>query len=347
MSTNQSIQQPSVHKTGRGLLRLVSTKDLSRDEWLDVRKRGIGSSDSSAAIGLNPYKSQMELWLEKTNRDQHLAQPDPDDDSAPVFWGVVLEPVVASQYQRRSGNKVRKVNAVLQHPEIPWMLANIDREVVGSADVQILECKTAGINGARLWRDGVPKYVEVQVMHQLAVTGKQAADVAVLLGGQQLEVYRIERDELLIKHLIELERQFWHWVETDTPPPADGSDSADRALRQLYPHDHDEVLDFTAHADLNQSFNQLVQVRDQLTSLNLQEAQLKQFLQQTLGDATKARFALGSISWKRSKDTVALNTKNLLKEQPDMLDRYGEIRQGSRRFTVQQNTQPKQGAHHD
>lgn len=163
---------PTNKKTGRGVLRLVSTRDLSRDDWLDVRKRGIGSSDSSAAIGLNPYKSQLELWLEKTNRDQHLAKPNPDDDTAPVFWGVVLEPIVASQYQRRSGKKVRKVNAVLQHPDIPWMLANIDREVVGSADVQILECKTAGINGARLWRDGVPRYVEVQVMHQLAVTGK-------------------------------------------------------------------------------------------------------------------------------------------------------------------------------
>lgn len=200
------------------MLRLVSTKDLSRNDWLDVRKRGIGSSDSSAAIGLNPYKSPLELWLEKTNRNHGLAKPDSDDDTAPVFWGVILEPVVASQYQRRTGNKVRKVNAVLQHQEHPWMLANIDREVVGSAEVQILECKTAGINGARLWRDGVPKYVEVQVMHQLAVTGKQAADVAVLLGGQQLEVYRIERDEILIQNLIELEQQFWRYVETDTLP---------------------------------------------------------------------------------------------------------------------------------
>src|SRR5690606_9650783 len=152
---------------------------------------------------------------------------------------------VAAQYQRRSGNKARKVNAVLQHPEIAWMLANIAREVVGSTEVQILECKTAGITGAKLWRHDVAKYVEVQAMHQLAVTGKQAADVAVLLGGQQLEVYRIERDELLIKHLIELERQFWHYVETDTPPPADGSDSAEQALRLLYPGDDGEELDFT------------------------------------------------------------------------------------------------------
>ena len=73
--------------------------------------------------------------------------------------------------------------------------SNIDREVTGSSEVQILECKTAGINGVKLWKDGVPEYVQLQVMHQLAVTGKQAADVAVLLGGQHLEIHRIERDE--------------------------------------------------------------------------------------------------------------------------------------------------------
>lgn len=115
------------------------------------------------------------------------------------------------------------------------MLANIDREVIGSPEVQILECKTAGISGARLWRGGVPEYVQVKVPNQLAVTGKQAADVAVLVGGQELRTFRIERDEAMIAQLIELEHQFWHYVETDTPPPADGTDSANTALRCLFP----------------------------------------------------------------------------------------------------------------
>jgi len=316
------------------MLRLVSTKDLSRNDWLDVRKRGIGSSDSSAAIGLNPYKSPLELWLEKTNRNHGLAKPDSDDDTAPVFWGVILEPVVASQYQRRTGNKVRKVNAVLQHQEHPWMLANIDREVVGSAEVQILECKTAGINGARLWRDGVPKYVEVQVMHQLAVTGKQAADVAVLLGGQQLEVYRIERDEILIQNLIELEQQFWRYVETDTPPPADGSDSADQALRLLYPEDNGVVTDFSEDQVLSQTYTELRQVRLSLAELGTQESVLKQRLQEAMGPATKAVFAEGSVTWKKAKDSVALDLEALLKARPELKALYQTSKPGSRRFLV-------------
>lgn len=229
----------------RPALKLVKTNDLSREQWLDVRKRGIGSSDAAAAVGLNPYKSQLELWMEKTGRTELLPQVDPNDETSPMYWGTLLEPIVAAHYTKRSGNRVRRINAVLQHPNEPWMLANIDREVVAASDVQLLECKTAGINGARLWQDGVPEYVQLQVMHQLAVTGKQAADVAVLIGGQELRIHRIERDEDLIQRLVELERQFWAYVEQDRQPPADGSDSADLALRCLFPQDTGQVIDLS------------------------------------------------------------------------------------------------------
>src|SRR3546814_2808524 len=76
----------------------------------------------------------------------------------PIF----LEPYVAVAYQQKTDHKVRKINAVLQHPTFNFMLANIDREVVGCPEVQILECKTAGEFGSRLWRDGVPEYVQLQ-----------------------------------------------------------------------------------------------------------------------------------------------------------------------------------------
>ena len=237
-------------------MRLVKTIDLPRDDWLAVRKQGIGSSDAAAAVGLNPYKSQLELWLEKTGRDAGLPKIDPHDEESPAFWGNFLEPIVAAHYTKRTGNRVRKINAVLQHPDPDksWMLANIDREVIGASDVQILECKTAGINGARLWKEGIPEYVQLQVHHQLAVTGKQAADVAVLLGGQHLEIHRIERDEILIGRLIELERRFWQYVETDTPPPADGSESADTALKALYPCDTGTTVDFSDDRNLSATF---------------------------------------------------------------------------------------------
>lgn len=320
----------------RPALRLVGTKDLSRDDWLAVRKRGIGSSDAAAAVGLNPYKSQLELWLEKTGRDSSLPRSDADDEESPTYWGNILESIVARHYTQRTGNRVRRINAVLQHPDtkLDWMLANIDREVTGVEDVQILECKTAGINGARLWKEGVPVYVQLQVMHQLAVTGKQAADVAVLLGGQQLEIHRIERDDELIHWLIELEKEFWGYVQRDTPPPADGSDSAERALRCLYPQDQGRTLDFSKDAALSAAFDELKSVRATLDRQSKREAELKQQLQQAMGDASRAVFANGMVSWRKAKDSVTLDVSQALKEKPYLLARYPTTKIGSRRFLI-------------
>lgn len=330
----QTLQNPS--SKPRPALRLVGTKELPREDWLAVRKQGIGSSDAAAAVGLNPYKSQLELWLEKTGRDSSLPKLDHNDEESPAYWGNILEPIVATHYTKRSGHRVRRINAVLQHPDpkLPWMLANIDREVIGTDNVQILECKTAGINGARLWKEGVPEYVQLQVMHQLAVTGKQAADVAVLLGGQHLEIHRIERDESMIARLIDLERLFWDYVVSDTPPPADGTASAEAALRCLYPEDNRQTLDFSQHTELASTYLELKAIRQRIAQQETREAQLKQALQQAMGAATRAEFAEGYISWKKSKDSTGLDIEQMLKDKPYLQARYPKIKTGSRRFMI-------------
>ena len=329
------MSQPESAGPGRNrpALRLVETKDLAREDWLKVRKSGIGGSDAAAAVGLNPYMSPLELWLDKTGRDAGLAKPDPHDTSEPIYWGTLLEPIVAAAYTQQTGNRVRKVNAVLQHSTIPFMLANLDREIVGVPGVQILECKTAGEFGARLWRDGVPEYVQLQVQHQLAVTGKLAADVAVLLCGQKLEVHRIERDDELIARLIPLEARFWRYVETDTPPPADGSESADRALRHLYPGNAGTV-DFTDDRRMSQAFADLVAVRGEIELREEHGAKLKQTIQQAMGDASRARFETGEVSFKRSKDSDGIDLKRLLADHPELESQYAITKPGSRRFLI-------------
>ncbi|WP_036019000.1 YqaJ viral recombinase family protein [Paraburkholderia mimosarum] len=314
-------------------LRLVETRGLSRTDWLQVRRTGIGGSDAAAAVGLNPYKSQLELWLEKTGRDAALTTPDPGDTTQPAYWGTLLEPIVAAAYTQQTGNRVRKINAVLQHSTIPWMLANLDREVIGVPGVQILECKTAGEFGARHWREGVPEYVQLQVQHQLAVTGKAAADVAVLLCGQQLDVHRIERDDALIARLIPLEAQFWRHVQTDTAPPADGSESADRALRCLY-QGAGGTVDFADDRRLSSVFADLVAVRADIEQRETQEALLKQTIQQAMGEADRAIFETGSVSFKRSRDSSGVDLKRLLADNPAVAHQYAITKPGPRRFVV-------------
>lgn len=332
-STSQPMQTlPST----RSALRLVKTTHMSRQEWLEVRRRGIGSSDAAAAVGVSPYQSPLELWMIKTGRTQGLPQLDADDDRTPVHWGQVLEPIVARAYERRTGNRVRRVNAVLQHPDPDrhWMLANIDREVVANPQVQILECKTAGLFGARHWQDGVPEYVQVQVQHQLAVTGKGAADVAVLIAGQELRIFRIERDESLIADLIQLERHFWRFVETDTPPPVDGSGSSDRALQALFPADHGEVRDWRQDNAWSDRFWKLLELREQRQSLEAEEQSITQEIKCAMGDASKALFADGAVSWKRSRDRQVLDTDLLYKNHPKLAARYQCLQPGSRRFRI-------------
>ncbi len=109
-------------------MRLIDTRKIEHADWLEVRKTGIGGSDAAAAVGLSPYKSQLELWMEKTNRDAELPRPDPKDTTEPIYWGTMLEPIVAASYTQQTSNKVRKVNAVLRHPLFPFMLAPCSRQ---------------------------------------------------------------------------------------------------------------------------------------------------------------------------------------------------------------------------
>ena len=316
--------------------RLVSTKQLSQIEWLEVRKQGIGSSDCAAACGLNPYMSMLELWMIKTGRIQQSIE-DENSGHAPLYWGKQLEPLVAEYYSMHTNYKVHRVNAVLQHPDSDkhFMLANLDYSVVGDADVQILECKTAGEYGAKLWRDGVPLYVLCQVQHQLAVTGKQAAHVCVLICGHETRIFKVTRSESVIEHIVNAERYFWECVEKDTPPSVDASESAAKALQLLYPeHIPLTTTDLSGDDEANQQFNELIKQRNLLAQHQEQFDLLKHQLQLKVKDAERATFKDGSITWKKSKDSIGLNSKALLKLHPEYLEQFPQTKQGSRRFQI-------------
>ena len=317
-------------------LRLLKTKDLPRDDWLKARKQGLGSSDAATALGLNPYQSPLSLWLDKTQAETS-SDIDPEDDSQPTYGGTVLEPIVATHYSKRTGNKVRRVNAVLQHPDPDkhFMLANLDYSVVGDADVQILECKTAGEYGAKLWRDGVPLYVLCQVQHQLAVTGKKAAHICVLICGHETRIFKVTRSESVIQHIINAERYFWECVEKDIPPEADASESAAKALQQLYPeHTPLSCVDLTEVELANELFDQLIEEKNQIEQHQSQFDLLKHRVQALMQEHERAVFQQGSVTWKKSKDSISLDIKSLLQHQPELIQQYPLQKAGSRRFNI-------------
>jgi putative phage-type endonuclease len=316
--------------------RLVNTKDMAYQDWLEVRKQGIGSSDAATACGLNPYMSMLELWLIKTGRQTQSIE-DESSGVAPLYWGKQLEPLVAEYYSMHTNNKVRRVNAVLQHPDPDkhFMLANLDYAVVGSDEVQILECKTAGEHGAKLWCDGVPLYVLCQVQHQLAVTGKQAAHVCVLLCGHETKIFKVTRSESVIEHITNAERYFWSCVEKDTSPSVDASASAAKALLQLYPqHIPLSVEDLSQNKEANQIFESLLKEKQHLEKHQNNFDELKHQIQMLMKEAERATFKCGSVVWKKAKDSTSLDTKALLKHQPDLIQQYPLPKLGSRRFNI-------------
>ena len=336
LKQNEAVGKPTQAKISTTPKRLVNTKNLSHDKWLEIRKQGIGSSDAAAACGIHPFLSMLELWMIKTGRMASNID-EGADGYAPLYWGNTLEPMVAKYYQKHTGNKVRRVNAVLQHPDPDnhFMLANLDYSVVGSDEVQILECKTTGEHGAKLWKHGVPLYVTCQVQHQLAVTGKTAAHICVLLCGHEAKIYKVERDERLIESIMEHERLFWQYVRTDTPPTPDHSESAARALKQLYPKpEPNSKIDFKDDTGANKLFEQLLSYRDYMQELEQRHDQVKHQLQSLIKDHEVAIFDKGAISWKRSKDSVSLDTKAVIKAHPELLTQFSKTRQGSRRFVV-------------
>lgn len=316
--------------------RFVDTRKLSQAEWLEVRRKGIGSSDCAAACGLNPYMSMLELWMIKTGRNKQSIE-DESEGHAPLYWGKQLEPLVAEYYSMHTNRKVRRVNAVLQHPDPDksFMLANLDYSVVGSEDVQVLECKTAGEHGAKLWRDGVPLYVLCQVQHQLAVTGNKAAHICVLICGHETRIFKVTRSESVIQHIVNAERYFWECVEKDIPPDADASASAAKALQQLYPeHVPLSTADLSEDEQANRQFEQLIQARNQIDKHQEQFDLLKHQLQAKMQRAERATFKAGSVTWKKAKDSISLDSKALLKSHPEYLSQFPQTKQGSRRFNI-------------
>ena len=190
----------------------------SREIWLQERKTGIGGSDASVVLGVNPYKTVRELWLEKTGRVQDL-----EKESGPILRGRVLEPVAADQYAQKTGRKIRR-QPMRRHPEHQFMIGNVDRQILavnGVVSTGILEVKCPGLKSiAKVKAHGLPDYMTVQLMHYLAVYEYSWGSFA-LFNAENWDLiwFDLEADPILIATMVEREREFWGWVENEVEPP--------------------------------------------------------------------------------------------------------------------------------
>ena len=205
-------------------------------EWLDARRDVVGSSDIPVITGSSPYRtSRFSLWAVKTR----LVEPEPVDPETQELFdlGHALEAVIADRYAIATGRPVKRRRQLLVHPRERWMGASLDRVSAVRGERRIVEVKWSP---NRRWAvDGpepVPAHVQDQVQWQLAVTGWDVADVAVL-SGSHVEVYTVEPSSSYQDDLRYIAREFWDLVEHGERPEVDGSESTRATIARLHPRD--------------------------------------------------------------------------------------------------------------
>lgn len=221
---------------------LILKAHAPREEWLRVRNMGIGGSDASVIMGYHPSKSALQLWMEKTGQ----SKPEDLSNNERVYWGTVLEEPVARRFAEETGKRIRR-SGTLRDDDHPYMIANPDRMIIG--ENAGLEIKTTASYLGKNWEgDNIPDAYYFQCLHYMAVTGADRWYIAALIGGQEMTYKCIERRENEIDMLRKAEAAFWQHVKDKTPPPADGSESAARALAQMYQETKPERMELPAEA---------------------------------------------------------------------------------------------------
>lgn len=240
-------------------MKKISTKGMSREEWLKIRKNTIGGSDAAAVVGLSRYSSPYSVWADKTGR-----LPDKEDSEA-MRLGRDLEEYVAQRFCEAAGKKVRRENNILYGEKYPFAHADVDRVVVG--EKALLECKTTNTLDLKQFRTGAfPEKYYVQCVHYLAVTGYERVYLAVLVFGRGFFTYCLERDEDEINALMAAEKDFVeNYVKTDTAPPADGSEATSEALAVIYGENlNDETVDLFGREYLLKEYFALKETQDDI-----------------------------------------------------------------------------------
>lgn len=300
-------------------------------DWLKKRKTGIGGSDAAAVCGISPYRSPMEVWMDKTDRLP------PQEENELFYWGHTLEPVIRDEFVRRTGLTVYTIDKILRHTEFPFMLANLDGIVVDPVRGNcIFEAKTVSAFKAAQWHNGIPDDYMLQLQHYMAVTGYSGAYIASLTGGNEFAWQFIERDDMLISMLIDLESAFWEYVVTDTQPPMDGSDASSRLLAQLYPTvENKSSLALPDHALAIIQDYETAKAREKAYGVQKQlaENQLKELL-----EAHETGLLNGyTVKWS-NVSANRFDSDTFRKEHSDLFLQYQKPSQ-SRRFSLKGGTE--------
>ena len=311
---------------------LVDTANLSRDEWLEWRRKGLGGSDAAAVLGISPFRTARDLYFDKLG----VVTADDQENWVALEMGNLLEPLVARIFAKKTGLKIFQRKCMFQHPEHPWMLADLDYLVeLPDGSIAILEIKTTNYNAKdKWWYNGeeiVPVYYEAQGRHYMAVMNIDRVYFCCLYGNNEEEaiIRHIDRDMGYEEELIALEDSFWHDnVLAQEPPPytEDGDLILESLRRQLGPADKDAPPVAITPLQLTR-VEQFLALREEkkyhdaeVNRLEDEMARIKALIVADMGTSCKAVYEDGADSY-----TVTFNPTRKVSIPKEMLERLREV----------------------
>lgn len=279
---------------------------MNKQQWLRERKSYIGGSDLGAIAGLNPYRTALDVYLDKTSDDIR------EETNAAMRWGNLLEDVVAKEYAQVTGYDVEVEPNTIYHPKYKFLGANIDRWV--NNGTHILECKTAGFNKGKEWGDSgtdqIPESYLVQVAYYAAICDVPKVDIAVLIGGQDFRIYTYNRNKELEEKLIKIACNFWHnHIEKRIPPKCVST----RDTFNLFPQSNYQEI--VAEDNIMEKWEELKEAREEESKIADTIEKLKVEIQEFMQDYDVLIDIQGNViaTWKNTAPRSLVNV-NKLKE---------------------------------
>lgn len=283
--------------------------------WKLFRRLHIGGSDVAAIMGLSPWKTPLEVWMEKTGR---LQEDDLSDNEA-VYWGTVNEAAIAKRFARDHYDlRVYNINATLVRGQLA---ANLDRLVLDvDNEPAVLEVKTASAYKADEWADGVPIYYQTQVQHYLRVTGWQKAYVAVLIGGNDYREYVVERDEQDIAAMRKATDTFIEFIKEDRPPKVVGTSSELKAMA-ADTEDASGYVDMGNDSHVDGLVADYQDLSEQAQDIARRKTKVAAELAQIIGDNKGITTDTAKVTFVR-REVHRFDTKRFAKEDPETYSKF-------------------------
>lgn len=289
------------------------------------REASLGSSDAPVVAGVSSYSSPLELHYKLTGALPRYT----DEETQAQRIGSRLEPVIAELAAEELGLKIRRC-PTRRHPVHSFMVANLDYEIVGNPrGPGDLEIKNR--SGMKPF-DLLPDDITLQVVHQLAVTQREWAIVAVLFSFGVLKTYEVQRDKELEDYLIELEARFMLRVEKKEPPDHTWTPETVGILKKLYPTDSGQTIALDANHALN--VEGFLAAKKELESAEEKKALFEGLLKESLADATVGTLPGYAISWKSTKASQKFDEALFKAEHPDLYQQFMKSVPGYRRFLI-------------